>query len=218
MKVNKIFNHSTAIRKFGALRARESKGFSLLEILVALSLGVLFVSIVIPMIGGYTGQAIEDSATKLASVIRKAHDGAISRGQIVRVMFQLDEPQHYEVQSTQSNALLMKEVDLDRMGIQEREAYEAKIEQRNSKFTADTLILRNPEELPAGVSFEWVKSNGHIIDFGKAYLTFFENGRSQELEVKLVDEAQNAYLVVVNPLTGQTEALPTSYEEEEDET
>lgn len=167
------------------------------------------------MISVYTGEEIEDKAESIASLLRQIHGDAIARQSTVRLVVELqEEASAYWVESTSSEALLAKDVDISRLGIREREEYEADLAKRNQLFSKDSSFLRDPEIMDRGIWVKWVKVGNQYYGEGKPSITFFRNGRTQASQIKLIDQGQNGYLVLVNPFSGKVEIKPTPFEDE----
>ena len=66
------------------------KGFTLLELIVALFLISLITAVVLPSFAGFGGRKLKSEAREVASILRFVHDSAISRKETYWVKFDLD--------------------------------------------------------------------------------------------------------------------------------
>lgn len=180
------------------------KGFTLLEILVALAVVVLVAVGGFSLFSSRAGLELESEARSLASLYSQAHDDAMFRNATIRIVINLeDDPQKYWAESSSGKVLLQQSVETNLLTKFEMERLHQKAESRNQKFSKDAL-QEDEKELPRNMKILWVKkSTGRVIDDGMVATHFFPSGRSEADTVKIQDENGNAFTIKINPITGK---------------
>jgi type II secretion system protein H len=80
------------------LGPRDQDGFTLIELMVALSVMAIIMAIAIPTIATYTAQQeLRGSAQEVVDVLRQARDAAVNEGEPRYVRFFAGDPGRYEV-------------------------------------------------------------------------------------------------------------------------
>ena len=95
------------------LALRRQDGFTLIELMVALSVMAIIMAIAIPSIATYTAQQeIRGSAQQVVDVLRDARDAAMNEGQPRYVLFEPGTPGGYEVWRYDGSAWVKEEEEL----------------------------------------------------------------------------------------------------------
>ncbi len=186
---------------------KDSKGFSLIEILVAMGIIVLMFSIALPNISSFFQISINSTARDLASRIKETYNAAVISGRVYRVAFDLKE-KAYWVESGPAQLLL------DTKESAEKAAHKKKFqmslngkEESSSAFTMDKSITRKKVGLPTGVQFDGIRGpiSTEPQKEGMAYAHFFPSGLSEKTIIYLKDGSKHEISLVISALLGTTD-------------
>lgn len=216
----------------GALRsgrARREAGFSLIEIIVVLTIvSVVFAGTIVGF-RSLLKSELRSTATKLAAAIRYSYDRAISTGAYYRLHVNLDD-QTYQLERSETRVLLWdseesgkrgRGLDLDKEG--------KKAEDEEKRTLGSTVSKELVPPSPRRPKFAEYKDSTlpkvrlgrvKIIDLftprqpeayrsGHAYLHFFPDGHTERAIIHLGTDAtdDDQYTLRVYGLTGRVEVL-----------
>jgi general secretion pathway protein H len=211
---------------------RPEAGFSLIEILVVLTIiSVVSTGAIIGM-RGLLKSELRSQASKLAAAIRYSYDRAISTGAYYRLHINLDD-QTYQLERSEARVFLWASEDAGRNGLgRDRDLEDRKAEldekaRQGSGLPPDVL----PPPSPRRPKFAEYKDSTapkvklkriHILDLftprqpepykrGHAYLHFFPDGHTERAIVHVGAEGadpDDQYTLRVYGLTGRVEILP----------
>lgn len=205
--------HTT--RKTPRLRRRDSSGFSLIEILVGLTLIALVTAIMIPNMTSVFRASLDSYARKAANLFREARDYAILTNRVVRIQFDLDK-QEYWVEDAPAAVLLPKKNDVayEDMSDEEKEK-EAK---RQKQFQMTKGLTKKKTGIPNGLRIQAVLSprSQKAITEGTADIYYFPHGIAEAAVVHLEDLEGNKRSLVIHPVTGKTRVHAGFYFPSED--
>ena len=163
---------------FQSLKGQQ--GFSLIEILMAIFLVFVVVSIVPLTTGGNEHSKLEDSIKKIERAIRFATSESILRNKIVRIRFIVDEvPAAYTIEYGQSaNLVLPEAVDLDKLSLSERESEIERAKKIDSQFIPVEEFELNNEPLPEVVSIYALGTTYYpdLMSEGNLFIYFYPTG------------------------------------------
>ena len=199
-------------------KKRAHEGFTLLEVMIALLLVALLMSVAIPTFNSYSGVNLRKSASQLQGIVQDVYNRAALSGQTHRLVFDLDK-QNFWVEFTPQQFLLPQE----RQDQQQRKEAEQKAAEQEEKrqqeknqlpsgqtgpvrFTPIADKLGTPRKFEPGVRIVKVWAD-HLEDWvatGNVTITFFADGYVQKAFVVL-EGTTGAITVISEPLTGETQ-------------
>jgi general secretion pathway protein H len=185
------------------------RGFTLIEILVALAIASLMIGIGLPSIKRVFRTNIKSAAARVSSVIRFAYDSAIIKHKLHRIVFDFEKKTYWVEISTKDNLIdsdIKEDQDLEVESISDKDKNEAKAKSKN--FSAYPGEPGKPYKLPGGIIFEDVENltTQKKITSEKAYLYFFPHGLTEALIIRLNGGASKTgyYSIKVNPINAKT--------------
>ena len=159
-------------KKLGRLK-QDMKGFTLLELMMVITILGIMAAMILPRISAFGAGKIKRETRHLSGVISHLSQEA----SFTKHTFRL----HYDI---------------------EAQAYWVSVLQENREFapSSDPLVARRV--LPKGVSFEDVITPRHgKVQEGEAYTEFFPMG--VEKTAIHLKEGENIWTLAINPLTGR---------------
>ena len=220
------------MRRTEEILRRGRTGFTLIELVIVVSLLALIVTIVIPSVVNIIGASLRSTAGEVAGAIRFTYDLAARKNVPFRLVFDLDE-QAYWVESASEKYLLDKEKTavsegrveesdkkehqrrfIDRSYIEGGEMWQPKGKPAFSAF-AGRYTKKKP--LPDDIFFQdvWVAHQEDRVTAGQAYLYCFPTGMTERAVIHISDDAEDAFTLVVEALTGVVKVYPEYVEVEE---
>jgi general secretion pathway protein H len=192
-------------------RCRRSRGFTVLEIMVALMLVAVFVAISIPTFRSLSRVELKSSANQLLGLIRDTYARTALSGKVHRLVMDMDKSQYW-VEVSNDDARLpeelaeVKEDEGATLDIYGEEAEKLKYA-KPPKFIAVEDELGKKQKLPGDVRF-WGIWIDHLKDrarTGQVALHFFPDGYTQKAQITLTDEDSGEHVrtLVTEPLTGE---------------
>ena len=214
-----------------ARQRRGAAGFSLIEIMVMLTIISVVSAGTIIGFRSLIKSELRGSASKLAAAIRYSYDRAISTGAYYRLHINLDE-QTYQLERSETRVLLWDSEDAGKNGRgRDRDSENRKLDQEDRRqqgtgVSADLLPPPSPRRPKFAEYKDSTVPKVHlrkikIIDLftprqpepykaGHAYLHFFPDGHTERAIIHLGTEAgdDDQYTLRVYGLTGRVEVLP----------
>ncbi|MFM8312849.1 MAG: Tfp pilus assembly protein FimT/FimU [Deltaproteobacteria bacterium] len=186
-----------------ASKSARNDGFTLIEILLVLSIIVLVLSFGMPVVSRITGQNINTSARKLTSLVRGVRTDAILLNSIYRLSLDLDK-NTYLVESQKLGELLNESSTLSK----KRDPKNPEATETSDGFAPVEKYFKEPKPLPAGVVFNGIlkEKEGKVTE-GIAYIYFFPNGLNEKAMVYLNSQSakEGGYSLLVHPTAGKVE-------------
>ena len=176
------------------------KGFSLIEILVAISLvAIVFVALPIS-IYDTDREELEKSVKFLSRAVRSAVDESIMRNSLVRINISAaDEGYEYCIEyGSGANLVLPEAVDESRMSISEREEYQKRTAKFNSQFNKTSDFLDSNEKLPETIMV-YALGTSYQESLKKEppfYIYFYPTGEKDAAVIYFVNEVEMATLEI----------------------
>ena len=187
----------------------QSWGFTLIEILIVLSIIAALAAVVIPRLGGQRNQEIRSTVRKLSTLTRNLH----SRAKLFNVSYRLvidmqdgpdsKEAHSYWVERTSQPVLIRSEENEKKKKKADDEAEDP------DGFGLDPQLTRKPIPLPNGMIFSKVEitsKEGEITE-GKAYLNFLAQGLADEAAIHIRHGGDLNWTIAIHPLTGHGEVI-----------
>ncbi len=220
---------NSTTRPASRLPIRGTVGFTLLEMIVAISVIALVVGLVIPSVDSLTGARLKTTASKLALTIKYIFNRSAMTNQHFRMVFDMDKNSWWVEAADGRFSLKQKQYYVGEEEEEEKKAKEEEKEERernegiepesktlmeqqlDSKkkrtafrsFSEKKMIKK--EKLPQGIEIQGVLTahQEEIFEDSKAYLYFFPSGYVEQAYIYLGDDANDIYTLVVQPLTGK---------------
>jgi general secretion pathway protein H len=205
------------------------RGFTLLEIGIALAVLVLAFTLALPSIQSVTGVRMRSAAGQLGSQMRALYNEAALGGHTCRIAFDLDTRQYWtecapnqaKISSLKEEArdgrrvvdALKEQEDAQRLAeLQKDNAFEAQIEAKTAFGIFQDLDVKKVT-LPDGVSFAsvWVQHQSDRYLTGNAYIYFFPQGRSERALVTL-KQKDDTITVQQSSLSGRVQIVDGTVE------
>ncbi len=186
-------------------RLRNSKGFTLIEIMVVLFIIALIVAMTAPSISNYFQVSISSAGREMSSIIKETYNSTMVTGRVHRIAYDFKEGKYW-AESGPSDVLLDTKESRDRS-------------ERKKRFTKDTgsksgpsfqlekSITRKKMGLPIGVGFEDILTQlgTEAITEGVAYTHFFPHGMIEQTIIHLKDTSKHQFSLVILPVSGKTD-------------
>lgn len=206
--------------------SRQPRGFTLVELLVVVSVIAVLAALAAPALGSITGANARKAAGELAGGMRYLFDTAALRHQRCRMALDLDGRAWWaECEKGPAAAAgapaaggasagaggAEDDAELERRFPGERNADLRRLLARTT-FGAfqDRLVERR--ELPGAASFGKVRVEGRdAAGEGRVYVYFFPGGQAQRAFVPVAD-GKNLYTIVVEPFTGRARVVTGAVE------
>lgn len=197
-----------------SLLPSNSRGFTLLELLVVIGLVVAMAVAVVPSIEGVMGVKTREEVGKIAGSIRAMYGEAALSGSTCRLVFDLDEGAWWPECGPGRVRIARKEESRRGARVEEKvrdlavtDEEKAAREQVDSKkaFGSHESALAPVRRLPEGTVFDgvWTQHQTEAYTSGTAYLYFFPHGQTERAYI-WVGHGDDVYTVVVDPMTGRT--------------
>ena len=189
----------------GSLVLGKSLGFTLIEMLVVVSLVVLIFLMALPSISSSFKISVNSAARNISSVVTEAYNAAVITGRVYRIAVDIKKGS-YLVESGSPRVLLDTKETKEKEEARKRflKPNEIKTE---SPFSLDTTITRKKQSLPVGVVFEDVMSeiSADPIIEGIAYSHFFPHGLTEQTIIHIKDNSDHHASLVITSVIGQTD-------------
>lgn len=191
---------------------KDSKGFTLIEVLVVVGIITLITSIAMPSLLSYFQVSLNSASRDLAASLHEAYNAAVVTGKVYRMAYDFKE-QSYWVESGPAQTLLDTEATRERAERRKRLSSlsqfkkETTAEESNSVFKMDKTITRSKLKLPSGVKFEDVQhqQSPQLTTEGIAYTHFFPSGITERTIIHLKDQSQHQASLVISATLGTTD-------------
>ena len=157
------------------------RGFTLLELIVVLTLMTLSTLLVIPSLSGFSKTIeLNGAAKKLSAILRYGRSEAVNRGEVYRIVFDSE----------------LNEVKIQSM----KTADEKKGKDEKPGEGAEKIYI-----LPKGVHIKEVKAPPPQFPSNLPVIEFYPNGGSNGGSILLNREGREGYRITVHFLTGMVE-------------
>lgn len=188
---------------------KNSRGFSLIEILIVLAIAGLTVALLSQRIGK-DNRKIRRDVRIFAAQIRDLRNKARMRNSTYRLVINLPEnskeKQTYWVESTSKNFLVIYNED----ELRKRKQNLKEGEKDPSGFDVDREVSKDgAQPLPDGLQFKSVEIAAQKKEYtsGRVYIHFFPEGRVEEAVIHLNDGQKLNWSLAIHPLTGRVDLI-----------
>ena len=213
---------------------RNTRGFTLIELSVALTLLALMLGSVFVGIGALTGSKARSAAGELSGVIRALYNTAALSGKTCRLVFELpgrkeeEGATRYRAECASGATTAQREREA---GDKRKQEDDSGFDSRRDKPTLEALMAAEknrvdnafkystysspeiaPREIPPEVTVSvWTRAQRDRIRNGVVYLYFFPQGFTEKSEIYF-QQGENIWTVTVSPLTGKTSVVAEELE------
>lgn len=196
---------------------KSNNGFTLLELLIALAIIGLILSLVVGRVGKLLEREMKQSASRFASTLRYLYNKSVSEGVTLRLVLDIEESRYW-VEGTTETFTLTREEEEERKTENGKQRTETEtengepteeapsIQPKEATFSPQESYLLKPVSLPKGVYFKDVYAEHQIerLDKGRAFIYFFPRGYVERSVIHLRDAKDEVhYTLEVNPITGR---------------
>ncbi len=200
-----------------------TRGFTLLEVIITVTIIAAVVTMVLPRIGGRSNE-VRATVRKLAVLSRDLRSRAKLNNATYRLVIALSDEegeeadkkkkQTYWVERAQGEVLNNYDPK-DPPKLQSKEDKEKENERDADDksppppFAPDPQVMKKPDELPADLMFESVElvNVKEPITTGIVYIHFLPNGYTDEAAIHLKRGEKVAWTLAIDPLTGRMDIL-----------
>jgi prepilin-type N-terminal cleavage/methylation domain-containing protein len=220
--------------------ARE-RGFTLIEVGIALLLLGLMIAIAVPSLNAVSGARLKESTNLIGGAIRDTYSRTALLGRSTRLVMDMDQQAWWIEESDGVARVKAVKIQADRDGKVKVDAKDERLEDIDEGTTdlkeqAKVSLLTGPgfkavegefgapQKLPPDVRFKnvWVEHLEDKAIHGVVALYFFPGGFAEEALITLTDDdlGENTMTLVVQPLTGEVfvereePRIPSSVEDE----
>lgn len=188
------------------LLSNDTRGFTLIEILLVLAIIVTVLSYGLPVMSRITGQNINTSARNFISLVRGMRSDAILLNTLYRLSIDLENNTY--IVETQNNQELLKESDvLSKKADSKKGAPE---QEEKPAFSPSDKYFKKPKALPSGVVFNGVlKEKEGLIKDGTVYIYFFPNGLNERAIIYLNSRGATTggFSIIIHPTAGKVDFI-----------
>jgi len=185
----------------------DQAGFTMIELMVVITIIALMSFLILPSIGGYFRVSVDSATRDLASTIKEAYNSALATGRVHRIAYNINK-REYWVESCLGSLLLDTEASLEKEERRRRRSSRSNDEKPPASPCArDKSVSRKVGKLPTGVEFEDIVPP-HVkepLTEGMAYTHIFPHGMTEQTIIHLTNEGKTHVSLVVSPLVGQTD-------------
>ena len=189
---------------------RTARGFTLIELIIVVSLIALLAGLAAPGVGSITGANARKAAGELAGAMRYLFDTAALRHATCRLALDLD-GRAWWAECAPAAVGIARDPEEDPKELERRFSGEKNAELRRllarTEFGSFKDRLVDKRELPGNAGFGKVHVEGRrAVEAGTVYVHFFPGGQAQRAYVPVAD-GDNRYTVVVEPFTGRARVV-----------
>lgn len=185
----------------------DSRGFTLIEMLVVLGIIILISLVAMPTVSSYFQVSLNSATRDLATNTKEAYNSTLISGRVHRIVYDLKDNSFW-VESGPSDVLLDTKETKEKEEKRKRFMRSSKeAEKPSSQFNMEKAITRKKINLPRGVEYQDVltqQSPNPILE-GKAYTHFFPHGVTEQTIIHLKDQNKHEASLVISALNGMTD-------------
>lgn len=202
IKISSLMGHKLRANKYA------SNGFSLLEIIIVLSIIGAIMAVALPRLMDKkqdTRKVFRDFAIAGKDIRNRAKLGGVS----YRLAFRLEKDQQTWWVEKATKVILLDKKNLEEAREKAGSTFRED-EKPPSDFNPDTSIFKKEQQLPEGFRFVHIESGPQelIATEGIAYIHFFSQGMIEPSAIQIQDPRKNIWTLVFNPITGQSDIIP----------
>jgi general secretion pathway protein H len=169
------------------IRNPQSKGFTLIELMVVIVVLGVMMTLIIPQLGNIGDANLKRSARHLTGMVRFLHDESQAKKMVYRLKFDIQGGKYWAEEWT----ILSNDT---------------------AEFKRLQVALASEGSLAGQTSFKDVQVGSHPDD---PYILFTPNGWVEPAFIHLRNSDDKLFTLIVNPLTGNTELREGEVEEQQ---
>lgn len=177
-----------------------NRGFTLIEVLIVISIITLVMSLGLPAIERVTYMRLNSTTRKFIGLIRTIRNDAILLNGVYRLVIDFDNSQYW-VETQREFKLLESEPVLPKKK-------SSKEEPPPSNFLLADKFSKKPIPMPDGVVVEGVVTEREgLLKQGLAYIHFFPNGFNDQaiLQLNKAGAKSEGYSLLIRPTSGRVD-------------
>jgi general secretion pathway protein H len=194
------------------IRRKNQFGFSLLEIIITVSIMAFIAAIAVPKMSNRNNE-VRALVRKFAVLSRGLKQRAKMQNSTYRLVISMSEENsdpHHEFWVEVARGEVLNNYDPknppsleDRL---DKKDEESKV---STPFTPDGRIMKRPEVLPTGLIFESVElgSLDRPVTSGLIYIHYFPSGFTDEAAIHLKHGEKIKWTIAIEPLTGKVDII-----------
>lgn len=204
-RLQESFSRLSISNKANSVDLKSQQGFTLIEMLVVISLIVMIFVMAMPSISSSFKLSLSSTARGMASVITEAYNASVITGKVYRVAIDLKK-NTYWIEVGGAHVLLDTKESKDKEDARRKFLKPGEVK-TPSGFSMDTTITRKQQSLPTGVTFEDVMNqlSNEPITEGIAYSHFFPHGLTEQTIIHIQDTSSHHASLVITSVIGQTD-------------
>ena len=172
----------------------ESKGFTLIELILVLVIVGFLTALVTPAITSLTGLKLKTTTRKMAAGLRYARSQAVTTGSDHQVIFDMEKGEMI-IESLQEEE--------EPYGVSYEDGGEEELNGEGEEDdSAKRVKKRKSYTIPKEVKLARVVIDGEEITEEEAWIDFYPNGSCSGGEIFLMDEKERTYRIALEFLTG----------------
>lgn len=192
------------------------RGFTLLELLITMSIMVAVIIVVLPRARGPEGE-LKSMIRKFAVLVKELNHSARLNNSVYRIVFDMgvgDGPrdQSFWVERTSRNVTIPTLEQKEQTLKQERNRSRSEEDEKPKDpdgFTLDPRFTKKPEKLPRVLKVSLVErlDEKESVSEGKTAVYFFPQGAAEEVIIHLKSGEKLHWSLVVHPLAGRADIV-----------
>lgn len=192
-----------------------SRGLTLIEIVVVVAIIALMMSLVIGTVGGSARSVAKSEMMRLIATIKYGYNQAAIRQVPFRIAFNLTDKEYWVEEGAESPPEV-KEEEADNTDVADDAEENADTSEVSESPAGSTFIpdesrfgLKVKLKEPIKIKDIFLEHQEDVVSDGTVYLYFFPNGMTQYALIHFSDDDEEFdYTVIVNPISGRCTIKP----------
>ena len=183
----------------------DSRGFSLIELMVVVFIIALLSMVALPSITSYFQVSLNSATREMASTVKETYNATVITGRVHRIVYDFKAAKYW-VEGGPATALLDTSESREKEERRKKWAHFTDAAPQ-SPFAMDKTITRNKLSLPRGVDFEDIvtEQSAEPLTEGLGYTHFFPHGIAEQTIIHLKDQSKHKVSLVISPIVGHTD-------------
>ena len=191
-------------------RATNSRGFTLVEILIVIALIAIVTALMVPSFSKVLRTSDEGYPTQMAQLLRQARDRALLTDKLIRLRIDLEKQQYWLEEAPSS--YMMPKTDDKKLTEREREEADKK---EGEAYRMVKELTADKKDIPSGIKIIEIKTprQKNTITEGMVDVFFFNNGNADGVSLLFETEEKVRQTITLHPVTGQSKVRQGGFEE-----